>query len=112
MLGKLKENASAKALAVIEPLVATQLEKLAQLPPATVRDDASFRSKFVSPSILAVAAASGGATALVPGFNQRIEGLLFRLRDELVVEKEGRLALVDDYRARLPELVRAMLKGN
>lgn len=110
MLGKLKEGASGKAMASIEPLIAGHLEKLAALPPETVRDDESFRAKFIAPAMLAITAISGGATALIPRFNARMEKTFFHLRDELVIEKEGRIQLVDDHREKLPGVLRAGFK--
>lgn len=107
MLGKLKEGMGGKALAAIEDLLDGQLEKLTALSPEVLRDDASFRAKFVVPAVLAIAAASGGASALIPRFNQRAEKTLFHLRDELVVEKDGRVALAADYRERLPGVIKA-----
>lgn len=107
MLGKLKSGMGGKAQAMIEGLLDGQLQKLTALSPEVVRDDESFRAKFVTPAVLAIAAASGGASALAPRFNQRTEKTLFRLRDELVIEKDGQLALADNYRERLPGVVKA-----
>lgn len=107
MLGKLKDGMGGKALAAIEGLLHGQLEKLTALSPEVVRDDESFRAKFTTPAVLAIATASGGASALIPRFNQRAEKALFHLRDELVIEKEGRLALAENYRERLPGVIKA-----
>lgn len=115
-IGALKDKAEGPALqgavAKLTPALAPHLEKLKALDPATVRDDALFKSRFITPTALALAAASGGVTSLIPGFNDRFARGMLHVRNELIVidESSNNISLAADFTSRLPTVLLEGLK--
>jgi hypothetical protein len=115
MFGKLKDMAGSaaldKALANLEPLLTEQLGRVQSFGADTLRDDARFREHIAQPAYLAVTAASHGIAKLIPEFEARFSQLMFRVRDDLVVVEENTVRLVDDFKARLPQVVAKSFKA-
>lgn len=115
MFGKLKEMAGSaaldKAIANLEPVVTEQLAKVQALGAETLRDDARYSEHITQPAYLAVTAASHGITKLIPEFQDRFSRLMFRLRDDLVIIEDNAVRLVDDFKARLPQVLVDSLKA-
>jgi hypothetical protein len=113
MFGKLKAGNPLlqKAIDKVGPTLQPHIDQLLTLSPATVKDDAQFGSLFVKPAALATAAALGGATALIPQFDERFAKAMTALRDELLVLDGERVALVGDYQERLPQVLADALKS-
>lgn len=118
MLGKLKGSMGALkdkaegpvlqgAIAKLAPELTPHLEKLKALDPATVRDDALFKNRFITPTALALAAASGGVTSMIPGFNDRFVRGMLHVRNELIVidESSNNVSLTADFTSRLPKVL-------
>ena len=80
-----------------------KLAEIASLAPADIKDDARYKTYVVAPALIAVNASSGGATHLIPDFENRFAKAMLHVRNELVVinETNKTIALVPDYRDRL-----------
>jgi len=109
MLGKLKEKAGDKMIGkVVEqvaPSLQPHLEKLQQLDPQQVKDDGLYREKVIDPALTAVKVASSGVAGLIPGFDGRFANALIKVRDELLVVDQDKVALVEDFAGRLPNVL-------
>ena len=114
MLGKLKgkmsDNVADKAIEKLMPMIQEKIGKIQTLSAADVSDDANFKSRVIAPSLIAVSAASSGATKLLPDFENRFSAAMFHLRNELVTIDGDTVALVDDYQKRLPTVLKEGLK--
>ncbi len=110
MLGKLNKvagnGALQKAADAIAPSLHEHLEKaVGELSPAMVQDDDSYRETVVSPALLVASGASGGVTSLIPGFKEKFNSAMIHLRDELLVCTETSVALAEDVKERLPNVL-------
>lgn len=114
MFGKLKElagNAAVKSVAdQIMPLIAEQLEKFKSLSPESINDDVVFDSVITQPLWLLVSSSAGGVTSLYPPLKEKFSGMMRHVRHELVVVKDGKIELVDGFKARLPGVMLDGLK--
>lgn len=112
MLNKLKNLAGGNAVnSVVEkicPSLSEQLNKVTELKPEQVKDDATFTSMVVKPALTLISASSGGVTKLIPNFNDKVSKALFNVRDELIEVNDGKVSLVDGFQAKLPT---ALLDG-
>lgn len=115
MFGKLKTATGnplmQKAIDKVGPTLQPHLDQLLTLSPTTVKDDEQFDRLFIAPAGLAVGAALGGATALIPQFDERFAKAMRALRDQLLVLDETTIALVPDYQERLPTVLTDALKS-
>src|SRR5690554_2017270 len=110
MLGKLSkgkgDGALQKAIEAIAPRLQEHLENaIAELSPAMIRDDDSYRQSVVSPALLVASGASSGLTSFIPGFKEKFGAAMMHLRDELLVCDNSRVALAEDSRDRLPDVL-------
>jgi hypothetical protein len=114
MFGKLKEAtggaAMQKAVDAISPKLIEQTDRIKQLEPDIVRDDEAFTQKFSEPALVAMAAISGGITALIPRFKERFSSAMLHLRDELLVLDGDSVEFVEGFKERLPAVFLAGLK--
>ncbi|KAB7628459.1 hypothetical protein [Alkalilimnicola sp. S0819] len=114
MFGKLKEAAGGAAVQKVVDAISPQLmehtDKLTALKPESVRCDDTYTETFVQPALLAVSAASSGVTKLIPRFEERFSAALLHLRDELLDLGGERVALVEGFQERLPEVMLSGLK--
>lgn len=115
MFGKLKEMAGAatleKTIASLEPLISEQLTKLQALGADVIQDDPRYSKLVVEPAYLAVVAASNGITKLIPEFKERFAKLMVKVRDELVVVENSTVKVVEDFKAKLPQVLADSLKS-
>jgi hypothetical protein len=109
MLGKLKALAgNAMVQNVIDkvtPIMQEQLEKIKSLSPDKMNDNDFFDSTISKPAWLAISASLGGLTNFYPALETKFPQLMRHLRDELVVVNDNTIALVDDFKAKLPQAV-------
>ena len=109
MLGKLKEKAGdkmvGKVVEQVAPSLQPHLEKIQELEPQQVKDDGLYREKVIDPALSAVKVASSGVAGLIPGFDDRFANALIKVRDELLVVDQEKVALVDDFAGRLPAVL-------
>ena len=114
MLGKLKDMAGgAAAQKVVEhitPALQPHLDKIKDLNPDVVQDDDRYKQTIVTPALTAVAAGSGGVTAMLPKFSEKFTNAMLHLRDELIVVEGGAVRLVDGFQQRLPAVLMAGIK--
>ncbi len=112
MLGNLKnklgDGAVQKAIDKFAPEIEAQLKKITGMNVDDVKLDDNFKSKIVSPALLAVSAASSGATKLIPKFDIKFTNALFNVRNELVKVDTDKISLVDGFESRLPDV---LMKG-
>jgi hypothetical protein len=102
--GAVGEATINKAVNEFGPIVTEKLSTLLHLSPTEIEDDAQFKSHFIDPTLLALKAASSGAIALIPKFDDRFTRAMLHLRDELIVIEKGKdtVSLVPDVANRLP----------
>jgi len=109
MLGKLKEKAGDKMLGkVVEqvaPSLKPHLDRIQELDPQKVNDDTFYHEEVVSPALTAVKLASSGVAGMIPGFDDRFASAMRHLRDELLIVDAEKVALAEDFAARLPQVV-------
>ena len=115
MLGKLKnaaakmagDGALEKVVGKLCPQLSDQLQKVQELDGKAVACDETFTSKFVSPTLVALTAATSGTTKLIPNFDGRFTDAMLHTRDELVCvcAESGKVTLTDDFRQRLPQVL-------
>jgi len=116
MFGKIKKAAAdkladhgvvAKVVENLSPHLSEQLHKVQELDGKAVACDDTFTSKFISPTLTALAVAAGGATKLIPNFDGRFTGAMLHTRDELVnvCAESGNVSLVGDFQQRLPQVL-------
>jgi hypothetical protein len=110
MFGKLKDlrvgdGAIEKTIATVEPVIREQLVNLQTLGAEVIQNDVQYAKFVIEPSYLAVAAATHGATKLIPQFKDRFDRVMVALRDELVVVEGTAVRLVEDFQARLPKVL-------
>lgn len=110
MLGKLSkgkgDGALQKAIESIVPRLQEHLENaVAELTPALIKDDDSYRQSVVSPALVVASGASGGVTSFIPGFKEKFGSAMMHLRDELLVCDDTSVALAENSRDRLPEVL-------
>lgn len=110
MLGKLSkgkgDGALQKAIESIAPRLQEHLENaVAELSPAMIKDDDSYRQSVVSPALLVASGASGGVTSFIPGFKEKFGSAMMHLRDELLVCDDTSVALAENTRDRLPDVL-------
>lgn len=115
MIGKLNKvtgsGALHKAADAIAPPLQEHLEKtVGELSPALVQDDDSYQKTVVSPALLVASGAAGGVTSLIPGFKDKFSSAMIHLRDELLIRTETSVALVEDVKDRLPDVLVEGLK--
>ena len=107
MLGKLKSMASSglmdKAIDQLCPQLRPHLDKLQSFKGSELNCDETFSNKFVVPTQIALAAASGGITKMIPGFDKRFTGAMLHARNELCVicPETDKVALASDTKDRL-----------
>jgi hypothetical protein len=109
MLGNIKNKlgdaAVQKAIEKFAPQISAQLHKLTSMKVEDVRSDEKFRTLVVSPALLAAAAASSGATNLIPKFDLKFTNALFNVRNELVNLETDKIQLVAGFEQRLPDVL-------
>jgi hypothetical protein len=115
MFGKLKDAAQNGAVQKLVDMAAPGLkdkllEIIQQVSPATVSHDESFVEKVVNPLKLSVAVSAGGATSLIPGFDAKFQVAMFHLRDELLEVTDSKVALVEGFDKKLPEVLKSGLQ--
>jgi len=111
MFGKLKaavgDSATKKITTILEPHIGEVMEKMRQLSPKAISHNESYQSKVITPARLAILAASSGASKLLPKFDEKFERCMFHLRDELVDTSGEVIKFVPDFKAKLPETIKA-----
>lgn len=109
MLGGLKDKMGAgamqKAIDNFTPEIQSQLDKITSMSPDDIQNDDNFKSKIVSPALVAASAASSGATKLIPKFDIKFTNALLNVRNELVKFEGRTISLVEGYEKRLPEVL-------
>ncbi|HET8706921.1 MAG TPA: hypothetical protein VFM46_11535 [Pseudomonadales bacterium] len=115
MFGKLKEVASAaatdKLVEKILPFVNEHFSSALSLGAPLLKKDDTYNTHVIEPAYLATTAAAGGLTSLVPQFKDRFTQLFFVLRDELLLISEQEVALVPDFKDKLPAAIKSVLNG-
>jgi hypothetical protein len=115
MFGKIKEMAGSatldKAIAGLEPIISEQLAKLQALGAEVIQDDPRYSKFVIEPAYLAVLSASNGMTKLIPEFKDRFARLMVNVRDELVVIEGNAVRVVEDFKAKLPQVLANSLKS-
>lgn len=93
---------------MLGPSLREHLDKIHQLDGAAVKDDESYKSKFVTPTLMALAVSSSGVTKMIPNFDGRFTGAMLHLRDELicVCNASGAVTLAADCHQRLPAVLK------
>lgn len=88
------------------------LDRIHQLDGAAVKDDQIYKSKFVTPTLMALAVSSSGVTKMIPNFDGRFTGAMLHLRDELicVCNTSGAVTLAADRHQRLPSVLKEGFK--
>ena len=100
------DNAIRSAIEKYSGRITERLPEIAELSPLDVRDDARFHTAVIAPALAKVVTASGGATRLVPEFDQRFSKAMLHLRDQLVrMDEAGKVSLVPGYEARVSEVL-------
>lgn len=109
---KAGEGMVEKAVEMLGPSLREHLDRIHQLDGATVKDDQSYKSKFVTPTLMALAVSSSGVTKMIPNFDGRFTGAMLHLRDELVCvcDTSGAVTLATDCQQRLPSVLKAGFK--
>lgn len=115
MFGKLKNLVGDKVFNQAVEKIKAELEpylgSLLTMSPDNVNDDAFFTDKFVQPAKDKVEEKTSGVSKMIPGFDNKFKTAMFAVRDELVVAEGGKVSLVSDYSDRLPNVLKAALKG-
>ena len=119
MLGKLKkgiaaakdkagDGAMATAVEKISPALAPHIKKLQDMDVAVIINDESFKEKFINPTLVAIAAATSGASKMIPKFDNRFTGAMLHIRDEILNmdEEKNTITLVDKYQDKLPDVLK------
>lgn len=111
MFSKLKSAVSDGPIkSVIEkvaPQLLVKLEEVSKLGASDIKNDEKFKSIVVAPALLAVQAASSGATRLIPNFDDRFGAALLHLRNELIVvdESNNQVTLAANFQSRLADVL-------
>lgn len=108
--GAMDSGAMTLAIDTITPHVQPHLDKVLEMNTDDVQNDDQFKSKIVSPALIAVSAASSSATALIPRFYERFNIAMLHIREELVICDDGKVSLADDSQSRLPSVLEASFK--
>lgn len=109
---KAGEGMVEKVVDMLGPSLREHLDKLHLLDGAAVKDDDSYKSKFVNPTLVALAVSTSGVTRMIPNFDGRFTGAMLHLRDELicVCDSSGAVTLAADSQHRLPAVLREGFK--
>lgn len=123
MLGKLKGGLQAakdkagdsvveNALDKLCPSLKEHLAKVQQLDGSAVKNDETYKSKFVTPTLVALAVSTSGVTKMIPNFDGRFLGAMLHLRDELICicDTSGSVSLAADFQQRLPSVLKEGFK--
>jgi len=108
--GAMDGGAMTQVVDTITPHIQPHLDKVLEMNTDDVQNDDQFKSNIVSPALIAASAASSGATALVPRFDERFSMAMLDIRDELVICEDGKVRLADDCQSRLPSVLEASFK--
>lgn len=105
VLDKLGDNAIDKAVEKFAPALKEHLDKIKSLKASDINDDAKFDSLIITPMLVSVSGASGGATKLIPNFDVRFKTAMLHVRDELIIVDGNNVKLVEDAQARFPKVL-------
>lgn len=114
MFAKFKDLAGGaalnKAIEKIAPSLKPQLEKVTTMDASVVKDDEKFTEKMIKPAILAISAASGGVTKMIPNFETKLTNCLLHSRTELMKVEGEKVSLVEGFDKKLPGVLMEGLK--
>lgn len=114
MFSKLKDMAGGaainKAVDAIAPSLKPQLEKVTTMDASIVNDDEKFTDKMIRPAIIAISAASGGVTKMIPNFEAKLTNCLLHSRTELIKVEGEKVSLVEGFDKKLPGVLMEGLK--
>jgi hypothetical protein len=111
MFGKLKnavaEGAIKSAIDSYADRVSLKLEEVTKLNASDVSDNQHYHTYVIAPALTAVIASAGGATKLIPNFEQRFAKALLHTRDQLVIvdTANNKVSLVQDYKSRISDVL-------
>lgn len=109
---KAGEGMMEKVVEMLGPSIKEHLNRIHQLDGAAVKDDQTYKSKFVTPTLMALAVSSSGVTKMIPNFDGRFTGAMLHLRDELicVCNTSGAVKVAADCHQRLPSVLKEGFK--
>lgn len=112
MLGKLKamagDGALQKFIETYAPTIKEELTTLlAKASPETVSQDESFTQTVTQPLKISLAAAAGGVTGLIPGFDNKFDFTMLHLRNELMSTENDQVSLVEGFDQKLPDVLKS-----
>ena len=111
MFDKLKnavgEGAVRSAINTYADRINQKLEEVTKLKATEVSDDARYHSNVISPALAAVMASAGGATRLIPNFEQRFARAMLQVRNQLIIidAANNKVSLVPDYKSRVSDVL-------
>jgi hypothetical protein len=115
MLGKLKNIASSgvldKVVAQLSPELSQSLEQIKQYNVKDLQNDDNYGSLVAKPALIALTASAGGATKLIPGFDDKFMKMMLHLRNELIDLTGDFPKLQDDFQSKLPTVLLEGLKA-
>lgn len=115
MFNKLKNKAMSagvdKIAAQLNPILEPVLGKIQGASPKMLNDDNQYKTLIVSPAYQSVNASIAGVGSLIPGFQEKFETLLLRIRGELFSIADSGVSITDGAAAKLPEIILSTLKG-
>ena len=103
------EGATKKAVERATPVLKEQLGKALELGAKTLQDDEKYEAMIIKPTLISLAAQSGGLTKLIPRFDEKITKAMLLARNELLVFKGDEVTLVDGFEKKLPGIVEESL---
>lgn len=112
MFGKLKESITSHGADTLANKLAPELEnqlqaQISQVTPDVVFEDHSFHKYVVDPLRIAVSACISGADKLIPNFDEKFGIALLHIRDELIERQENQVAMVENYKEQLPDVLKS-----
>ncbi|QBG34932.1 hypothetical protein [Litorilituus sediminis] len=81
-----------------------------QLKLDAVAHDESYKERIISHSHISITSASSGVNKLLPNFDEKFTAYMFHLRNELLDLNGEHILLVPNFKVRLPDEIKEVLK--
>ena len=88
------------------------MDDIKSLKPTDILDDVKFSTMVISPMLLSFSASSGGATKLIPKFDERFRAAMLHVRNELVLVENDKVKLAENSQSLLPKTLIEGFKKN
>ncbi len=114
MFDKLKSWAGDAALQTIinkaVPMVSEQIEKITALDPEKIFNDEFFDTYVTQPAWFALSSYSTAIMEFYPTLEEKFPDVMRHLRDQLVIVRDNKIQLVEDFQSKIPAVLMEGLK--